>query len=240
MVAPALSTVPGRTLAAHSSRSGQAGSARAGSKMLERCCNSRTVWRKPAAANVVAADDELRRLVEVEAVEQRQGGDQAGGVGQAAAEGGQAEGRRGADAAEGADQPQTDATLTHGAIVTEARKVRCSQGAVAKPMPAGGPASHLRAKACRASRFGRAGRSDVSRRWALPVGRLDSRSPVLRSTYRRLSQVETAVVKKPTNASRSNCFHSRRPAMSETTEGFCTIDEAPGRAARRPHDRPRR
>ena len=64
-----------------------------------------------AAADLVAADDERGRAVEVEAVEQRQGRDQRRAVGQAAAQGGQAEGGRGADAAEGADQPQTDATI---------------------------------------------------------------------------------------------------------------------------------
>ena len=94
-------------------RPGRAGSRAisSASKTLERWCRSRTAWRKLAAADVVAADDELCGRVEVEAVEEGQGGDEEVGVGRGrAAQGGQAEGRGGADAAEGADQPQTDAT----------------------------------------------------------------------------------------------------------------------------------
>src|SRR5262249_39775496 len=84
------------------------------------------------AAHVVAADDEPRRRVQVEAVEEREDGDERGGVRQAAAQRGQAEGRRRADAAEGANHPQTNATLTHGAmscakkvVVFEAKQSPC-------------------------------------------------------------------------------------------------------------------
>ena len=59
------------------------------------------------------ADDEVGRRVEVEAVADGQGGDQAGRWRQLAGEGGQAEGDGRADAAEGTDEPQADATSCH-------------------------------------------------------------------------------------------------------------------------------
>ena len=68
---------------------------------------------KTALADLMAADDKGGRCVQAERLEERQGGDQRGGVDQAAAPGGQAQGRGGADAAKGPDQPQSDASLTH-------------------------------------------------------------------------------------------------------------------------------
>ena len=61
----------------------------------------------------MAADDELFGPIEVEAVEQRQGRHQRGGVDQVAAQRGQAQGSGAADAAKGADQPQSDTTIIH-------------------------------------------------------------------------------------------------------------------------------
>ncbi len=58
-----------------------------------------------AHTNVVAADDELLRLIQIDAAKQRQGGDEGCVLGHAAGQRRQAERRRGAHAAEGADQP---------------------------------------------------------------------------------------------------------------------------------------
>ena len=58
-----------------------------------------------ALADVMATDDELMRLVQIDAGEQRQGGDEGSVVGDATGQRRQAERRRGAHAAEGADQP---------------------------------------------------------------------------------------------------------------------------------------
>ena len=66
-----------------------------------------------AAANVVAADDELIEVVEVEAVKQRRRGDEARCVGEPARKCGQAKHCRRTDAAMGANEPKTDATLSH-------------------------------------------------------------------------------------------------------------------------------
>jgi hypothetical protein len=72
------------------------------------------VGRSP---NVVTADDEVGWAVQVEAVEQRQGGHQPGRIHQAAPQGRQAQGHGGTDTAEGADQPQTDSSFTHGCFL---------------------------------------------------------------------------------------------------------------------------
>ena len=61
----------------------------------------------------MAADDELRRLVEVEAGECGQGGNKTGGRSQSAGQRGQAEGGGAGDAAARADKPQADAPLGH-------------------------------------------------------------------------------------------------------------------------------
>src|SRR5262249_55618025 len=66
------------------------------------------------AASVVPATLEARRGMEIQLVKQRQRGYQPGAVAQPAFKGRQSEGRRGADAAAGPNQPDTDPTFVHG------------------------------------------------------------------------------------------------------------------------------
>ncbi len=68
---------------------------------------------KAGLPNLVSADDELRRLVEMERLKQRQGRDQRSAVRDAAMQGRQSQGGRGAHAAAGANQPQSDSSCTH-------------------------------------------------------------------------------------------------------------------------------
>ncbi len=68
---------------------------------------------KVAAANVVPADDETAEIIEVETLQGRQCGRQAGGPDQAAAHRLQAECDGPADAAASPDQPQTNPPFAH-------------------------------------------------------------------------------------------------------------------------------
>src|SRR5262249_34796266 len=63
--------------------------------------------------DLVSADDEVVEVIEVQGSKQWLSGDQGGGVGQAAAQGGQPKGSRGTDTACGTEQPQTDAAGCH-------------------------------------------------------------------------------------------------------------------------------
>src|SRR5262249_41759021 len=66
-----------------------------------------------ALANVVAADDEVRRIGQAEPFEEGQGGDQAPRGRCASRESRKAEGDRGADAAKGSHQPKADTSVAH-------------------------------------------------------------------------------------------------------------------------------
>src|SRR5262249_37244335 len=67
-----------------------------------------------AAADVVTADDKARGQVEVKRVENGQGGDKRGIIGQAATQSREPDGRGCAHAAAGADQPESSAAFAHG------------------------------------------------------------------------------------------------------------------------------
>ena len=107
---------------------------RSASKTLERWCSSRIVWRKPAVRISWPPTTNCSGWSRSRPSEQGQGGDEGGGVGQPAAQGGQAQGGGRAHAATGADQPQTASTSRHGRV-TSGQKVRmCKRvGATAAP-----------------------------------------------------------------------------------------------------------
>ena len=106
-------TVPGRTLPLQASNSGEHASICRAVKTPDRSFSPSTASRKSDCRMSWPPTNEVGRPIEVETVADGQGRDQAGRRRQLAGKRGEAESDGRADAAEGTDEPQADATGCH-------------------------------------------------------------------------------------------------------------------------------